>query len=565
MAGVRAVRETPQKVFRQVRKAHAPNERAMRSLSLLRPALAVLLVAGGLSATSASAASVKPGDDAVVIAVIDSGVSPYHWDYLASKMPQAKTATKKDDLPLTKAPHTWLRGFPKPSSFATYEPLKLRLDGKNKNADQAKLISRDEDEFLEVERSTVAEPSYYWVPGTKVIGAMSFGYSGEKAKPIVGTGVGEHGMGTSSVSVGNIYGACPECLLVFLQASAGAQYEAAIEWAEKQPWIDAISNSYGASTGVVVRDRVYGGADTAAQKAAVTRGQAILFSAGNGVANDFVAPNGTLLSSQEGPDWIITVGATDPTNVDYPGSGKPADVAAIGSSYPSAYGGKTVTGKGDFSGTSNATPVLAGTYGRALWLARQTLSGPSRVQAGGVIATGGKHRCGKARKNCELADGRLTRAELQTRLFEGAKPTTGGFAGRRRVHSSVLGLAAIPPPVGGYPVPFVTAPAVADTRRLSEGYGTYRGRLDGTAKWLAEFETRLWGPLTGAKAAPARPAGDAEWFRVDSWCRQHIWGSWTGGAYLSDAKTPLPLPDPATPSRNAYFAACQGLVKPPAV
>ena len=532
----------------------------MHRSRLLRYALVATLAGSGLTAASASAAAAKPGDDAVVIAVIDSGLSPYHWDFLASKMPQAKTATKKDDLPLTKAPHTYLRGFPKPSAFGSYQPLTLHLDGKNPKADQKKLFERDEDAWLEVEISSGMRPEYYWIPGTKVIGAMTFGAG---PTPIYGNGPSEHGMGTSSVSVGNMYGTCPECLLVFIQASGGSQYEAAIEWAERQPWIDAISNSYGMSTTPVARDRVYAGSNTDLQRQATQRGQSIFFSAGNGVMNDFVTPNGTLMSSQEGPDWIVTVGATDPSDVDYSGAGKPADIAGIGTMYPSAYGGATVTGKGNFSGTSNATPTVAGTYGRALWLARQALTGPSRVQNGGTIAVGGKYRCGSQRKTCELADGKLTRRELLARVLQGAKPTKGGFAGRRTVPSSVAGIVPIPKPVGGAPLPFVTTPAVADSQRLSEGYGTYRARLDGTSKWLAEFNGRLWDVMTGKKAAPARPPGDVEWARVDSWCRQHIWGTWEEGAYLDASQTPLPAPDPTTPSRNAYHAGCQSLTRPP--
>jgi hypothetical protein len=532
---------------------------------LLAYALSGVLVTTGLAvAQTATAAPVKPGDDAVVVAVIDSGISPYHWDFLAEHMPQAKTPSKADDLPLSKAPHTWLKGFPKPSSFATYKSLNITRDPKNGKREHKALRDKDEDRWSDVEISKPGEPSYYWLPGTKVIGAMAWGAPAADALPIYGTGPAEHGMGTSSVSVGNIYGACPECLLVFLQANAESDYEAAIEWALKQPWIDAISNSYGMSSTLVLRDRVYGGSDVDAQRAAVDRGQEVFFSAGNGVANDFVAPNGTLMSSQEGPDWIVTVGATDPTDVDYPGAGKPADVAGIGTMYPSAYGGTTITGKGDFSGTSNATPTIAGTYARALWMARQALSGPSRVQSHGAVAKGGRYACGRARRGCELGDGVLTRRELESRLFRGATPTTGGFAGRRKVHSSVLGVVPIPAPVGGMPVPYVTTPPVADTRRLSEGYGTYRARVDGDKKWLAEFNGRIWGPLTGNAADPKRPAGDTEWFRVDSWCRQHIWGEWTQGAYVNDTATPLPAPDPATPSRNAYHQSCQGMTRPPA-
>ncbi len=547
-------RRNPREQERATRAAN-PSRMSLRALAY---AVSGVLVLSGLAPTTA--VPVRPGDDAVVVAVIDTGFSPYHWDFLASQMPQAKNHDKSDDLPLTKAPHTWLSGFPKPSKFATYQPLKLTLDARNAKREHASLVAKDEDAWSDVETSTPDAPAYYWIPGTKVIGAMTFGAT---SPPIYGAGPAEHGMGTSTVSVGAIHGACPECLLVFLQASSDTQYEAAIDWAMSQPWIDAISNSYGMSSSLVLRDRVYNGSNLELQRTATERGQTIFFSAGNGVANDFVTPNGTLMSSQEGPDWIVTVGATDPTDVDYSGAGKPADIAGIGTAYPSGYGAATINGQGDFSGTSNATPTIAGTYARALWRARQALFGPSRVQSKGVVARGGKYRCGSARRGCELGDGVLTRTELQTRLFEGATPTTGGFAGRRKVPSSVLGLVPVPAPVGGYPLPYVSLPPVSDTRRLSEGYGTYRARLDGTAKWLAEFDGRFWGPMTGAKAVPKRPAGDPEWFVVDSWCRQHIWGSWTGGAYKG-ASTPLPTPDPATPSRNAYQEGCQGLTRPPA-
>lgn len=534
----------------------------MRRSSLVPLLVAALLGGSALhvaTAATTSNAATKPGDDAVVIAVIDSGVAPYHLDFRASQMPQAKTASKADDLPLDKAPHTWLAGFPKPNTFESYAATRLTLPTDPK-ADMAALQKRDADAWNDIDRSKPNEINYRWMPGTKVIGALTFATT----KPAVyGTGGGEHGMGTSSASVGNIYGACPECVLVFLQASAGPDYEMALSWAMKQPWIDAVSNSYGISTGLVVRDRVYNGSDTELMKQATLRGQTVFFSAGNGVTNDFITPNGTLLSSQEGPDWIVTVGATDPADVDYSGSGKPADVAAIGTLYPTSYSATHITGKGNFGGTSNATPVVAGTYGRALWLARGVLAGPSRGQVGGVVAKG-KGSCGKARPGCELADGKLTRSELQARLFLGATPTKGGFAGRRTVPASVLGLVAIPPPVGGYPVPFVTTPPVADTRLASEGYGTYRAKLDGQARWLTEFNSRLWDVLRGAKAAPTRPTDETAWFRVDSQCRQHIWGDWTGGAYRDAASTPLPAPDPvAWPTRTVIQHGCAALVAPP--
>ena len=95
--------------------------------------------------------------------------------------------------------------------------------------------------------------------------------------------------------------------------------------------------------------------------------------------------------------------------------------------------------------------------------------------------------------------------------------------------------------------------------------GTYRAKLDGVGKWQAEFDSRLWDVLRGARAVPARPAGEVDWFRVDSECRQHIWGEWKQGAYRDDASTPLPSPDPvAWPTRTVIQLGCQALTAPPA-
>ena len=60
---------------------------------LLALPLLAALVGGGLSQLSSAAPATRPGDDAVVIAVIDSGLSPYHLDFRASEMPQAKTVS----------------------------------------------------------------------------------------------------------------------------------------------------------------------------------------------------------------------------------------------------------------------------------------------------------------------------------------------------------------------------------------------------------------------------------------------------------------------------------------
>jgi Subtilase family len=466
--------------------------------------------------------------DATVVAVLDFGFVPYHWDFVASKMPQANDRDRSNDLPLNKAPHKWLPGFPNPSkAFASYQAIDLTLDEKNPDAAVEGLDTEDTKKWEDVKASTKNKINYYWMPGTKVIGALEFGPNKIHGTP------NDHGTGTTSVSVGNLHGTCPECLLFFININQQEDAEAAIEWAESQPWIDAITNSYGFSLGV--RDRLYSGSDVDAQKQATQRGQTIFFSAGNGQDGAFVIPNTTYYSSQEGPDWIVTVGAVSPgTHGSYTGAGKPADIAGIGDGYPAAYGSQTVSGHGFFGGTSNATPTIAGTYARALYLARSDLRGASRTQTKGVIARGGKFKCGRARKACELRDGKLTAPELRRRLFEGAVHTEAGTTD---------------------PLGTVGAPVVGEEEFMAEGYGSYFGRETGDiADWLAEFE-RILAPLEGRAKPLKRPEGEREWMVVDSFCRQHLWGAWTGGAYV-EGKTELPGSDPEWPVRSQIEQTC---------
>jgi len=537
---------------------------------LWRAALGAAVVLGVVTpVTFAQAKAVRGPDDAVVVAVIDSGMSPYHWDFLASKMPQAKTKDRSDDLPLTTAPDKWLPGFPKPSAFASYNPLKLSLEQKDDLAPMAAQHAKDKKKWDAFKPSGPDGINYYWLPGTKVVGALSFepeqpsavaattagnalaqqGTSDPSGMaypyiPFYGSGGTEHGMGTASVSTGNEFGTCPECLLVFLQYSDDASGNRAIDWAMKQPWIDVITNSYGFHTAGTsnTRDNVYGGANTALQKAASDRGQTIFWSAGNGYENAFVTPNQTVLSSQKGPDWIVTVTATTPNGKSNPtGAGKPADLAGIGSGYPSAYGSTRVTGGKSFSGTSNATPTIAGTYARALYLSRRAMAGPSRTQQGGVIARG-SFRCGAKVRKCELGDGKLTANELRMRLLLSAPHRTNSHA-----------------PNGTAPQGFK-----ADENYLVEGHGTYMARVQNDEEaWLAEFDL-IRKPLFGLAAAPPRPEDERPWFVVDSWCRQKIWGAWTGG-YYQHGKTPLPADDTDHPSRAAYRNACDGMARPPSV
>jgi hypothetical protein len=219
----------------------------------------------------------SPADRAVVVAVIDSQLSPYHWDFAADHMPQAVAG---EALPLDEAPDTWLPGFTT-DGLDSYEAFPITL-AKWDDEWVEDLTEQDAERWEEFPSSQPGAVNYRWIPGTKVIGALAFGTSS-----FVGDNEA-HGTKSASVSVGNLHGTCPECLLVHIRYAGVAGGEAAIEWALAQPWIDVITNSYGFSA--VSRDRLYSGSDTELQREASERGQTIFFSSGNGQANTFTVP-----------------------------------------------------------------------------------------------------------------------------------------------------------------------------------------------------------------------------------------------------------------------------------
>lgn len=497
----------------------------------------------------------KGVDDVVVIAVIDSNINPYHWDYSAVKMPQALNDDLSDDLPLTEDPATWLPGHPGAAAFKSYQALNLTLDNQNPQRSTAELHTADAAEWAKInysEGTSNADVNYYWMPGTKIIGHVAFS-PGFLVDPVLGQVLGpstgpvdtflvdSHGIGTSSVSVGNIHGTCPNCLLVYVHGTA----EQANEWVAQQDWIDLQTNSWGASVvGGPLRDLIYAGSDTELQRTAIERGQAILFSAGNGLANDFSAPQFNPTSSQKGPDWIITVGAIAPhDDSSYSGHGKPTDLSSYGDAYPSATGGDgSVTATGPFGGTSNATPVVAGIYGEALHRLRRALPGASRTQQDGVIAVG-QGVCGPAKPDCALIDGKVTVHELTEALYRSARYTETGTS----VGTSLFG-------------EYFEIPQSANQKELefaSEGHGSLFGQFKGPEIWNEEVE-RITG-FVGGQWFEEQDADQQAWMVADSLCRQS-WGSWEFG--YAKTGTAAPAPSPAWPVRSWLAGACPQILPP---
>jgi hypothetical protein len=345
----------------------------------------------------------------VVIAVVDTGINPYHVAY---RRPEYAIHPSK-----------YIEGFP-----ADTPSLGLSLGAESyeaaRTADDGPVWSR------------VAEKKLYWIPGTNIIGAYSVAdYEGTPpaglpSRPIIDDD--GHGTGTTSVAAGAglssrqaPFGSNPDALIVILEGLG----DEGVRWASEQPWIDFISGSYGDPASIPCNDQVddmgvWCGREYRYTAPFVLRdARTACFSAGNGLTRTgVVADRYSSLRPTSGPSWVVTVGAVSPRNEqDYGWHSVPVDVSSYGLHWPAAAPFST-TGEQDFGGTSNATPVTCGVFSRALLAARQQLGDAAEgvhmtPDDARVAAVGPPRRAGGL-----IADGVLTREELEDAVFKTAEP-----------------------------------------------------------------------------------------------------------------------------------------------
>ncbi|HWH08484.1 MAG TPA: S8/S53 family peptidase, partial [Candidatus Thermoplasmatota archaeon] len=460
-----------------------------------------------------------PSRPVTIVAVIDGSFSPYHYDFLGAQHPWNLDPDPTNDIDFTQHLSAHLPGIPPAEAL----PITLPT-GPNDNVDTLRLVT-DAEVWKTMQRSTAAAPKPYWFPGTKVVAALRFGpeaFQGSNAA---------HGTASASVAAGNVHGTCPECLFVLLNGN----YDEALRWASAQPWIDVVTNSYGSGSivqslsGGRTRDNMYWGSPIDATRDASEAGQVIVFSAGNGFLNAYDAPMLTYWSSQKGPDWVVTVGAVAANSRQtYSGAGKPVDVSSIGNAYP-ASGGTTANGAGTHSGTSNAAPVTAGTFAKVLQAARESLGDLTPGHADGVVASGPALACGAAVPACALGDGVLTRVELERAVYASVAPSR-----------TVLAVDLVWP--------------TTEHAYYYQGHGVLQGRIAGEAGWTAEWG-RILGHLRGDAPAQPRSEAAANWFLVDSKCRQHLWGAWSGAAWQGQPIALDPVRDPIASTFHAWCGA----------
>lgn len=443
-----------------------------------------------------------PGSDVganAVLALIDDGINPYHLAF-------------RDSSPRAfQHPSTYLVGFP-----ADAVALNLTFG----IADLGDAVEADCAEWEKVEVGKL-----YWIPGTRIVGAITFPTHFTEPDTLLPyqhgsitcaspslkgygnlVGSGGHGTMTSSRAAGKGYGACPECLIVMVQGF-GAEH---VRWAAEQPWIDAQSNSWGpvfaaytpTETGGVATGtpQLARAAEEAAQK------QLSFWAAGNGILFRYgVLGHPTQLGSHFGPS-MIRVGATDSGRVATWGGLTP-HVASDGcNSWAAVFSSNTDSGATVGSGTSAATPFVAGTTARVIREARAALGDlGTTARPAGVLAQGAPIGDGP------LADGLLTMAEVKRAVFATADPRPAATP----EDSTTCDITSLYGPV---PVGWTSVPAGAAQMPLI-GYGAVTRRTGDAA--IAT--------LVGEAQTPERPVEDA-FFAADDDARAVTYAAWSAPA-----------------------------------
>lgn len=84
--------------------------------------------------------------------------------------------------------------------------------------------------------------------------------------------------------------------------------------------------------------------------------------------------------------------------------------------------------------------------------------------------------------------------------------------------------------------------------------------MDGPSRTQSAGVIAPGAPGCGAAQHDCAPtvsdATEDDWFVIDSYCRQEIWGAWADGDYQGD----LGQINPMAPLTEAYFNACPALV-----
>lgn len=377
--------------------------------------LAMLLLAA-LAVTAPASAQADPEPQPTgVVALVDTGINPYHRVF-------------RDDSPLAhKHPSTYIRGYP-----ADAVALPLTFDA----PDYTQAVRADCDAVW----SKVEPGKLYWFPGTKIIGAISFSprQSVNCATTRVPTGAtildyNGHGTMVASRAASTEYGSCKDCRVVATQfptsipllnpgSSTGPAIDAITWAANNASWIDAQSNSWGpfvpgwdptGQAGLLT-------ANPALVRAVeeVSRKHLAFWASGNGAAFRLGLVGHPTAATAHFTPSAVMVGGHDSGYVNtWPGF-SPHVVSDSCDSLAAKHNHLTESGERVGGGTSAATPFAAGGAAQTLLAARRILGDVDTGVSDGVVARGEPGTVATG----PLADGELTVEEWKAVVYKTATP-----------------------------------------------------------------------------------------------------------------------------------------------
>ena len=442
-----------------------------------------------------------PFGPAAVVALIDTGINPY------------SPAFRDSSALARKHPSEYLPGYPRSA-----KALRLSLDVPFEEA-----LEKDAEIWKSVRRGEL-----YWIPGTRIAGAVSLGDGGTNC-PFVDVPpanslsqgcddhmiLDDHGHGTMTASraAGFPNSLAPTARIVTIEGLGAGS----VEWAAKQGWIDVQSNSW---VNLVPPPLPSGTTDAFASAA---QRMLTLAATGNGTA--FLAgfaPTPTYALSTA-PPGVVLVGGHDNGKMTL-WAGAPPHIVA------DAYAGMTATLSDDAMKpdpiaccTSAASPYAAGGATAIVLEARRLLKDDGVGTKEGLVA------CGKPRAKGPLDDGRFTLDELKSLLFHTAEahPQEGRddgdvhWAGEPRAPDQVeYGPGGNPFCIGctTTPVPWSAIPTAGDATYPLIGYGG----INETSLALAKKV------LAGKADMPERGNADAQ-YEADQSLRDQIFAARDAG------------------------------------
>lgn len=480
----------------------------------MRKILPLVALAGILVVPSGAHADVSGQGAHTVLALIDTGINPY------------SPAFRDCSPEAYEYPGTYLPGYPAEAD-TEHSAVALNLTlvpcpgDPPQSMTYAERIANDAAEWRKVFNGLL-----YWVPGTKIVGAVSLAAGGTNCHTVpdvppaggVVNGLAckenrllddaGHGTMTASRSAGVEHSLGSAAKIVEVEGPGSL----AIDWVAARPWIDVVSNSWGSAAP--------GPSDVSTSlKTAVSR-QLWVFASGNGLGftNGF-APQPTYIEPT-GVAGVVLVGAHDNGRV-AAWSEAPAHVVADG------YGGWTGIARSVDAMrpdpvsccTSAAAPYAAGGAAAIVQAARALVGDTGTGVREGFIVAGAPHPEFGA---SPLADGTLTLDELKYVLFHSAEARPAEGADDGLLH--FLGAGSVPqhPEFGPGENPFcvgcwtlpVSWSEVPDSVEAHRdiGYGAINERSVAAAIAILE----------GAPAS-ARPEVDA-WYAEDQQVRRQIFG-----------------------------------------